>query len=108
VSRASCSAQGSGLRTRCRLAWYGASGNSQVSVSWDVPANNGGSPITSYIVTASPGGQTCTWSSGPLTCTVDGLTNGIAYTLTVVAINANGPGPPSAPSAPVRPRDRWP
>ena len=36
-------------------------GNAQATVSWTPPASNGGSPITSYTVTSSPGGRTCTY-----------------------------------------------
>jgi len=64
-------------------------GNQQVVVSWVAPTNTGGG-VTSYIVTASPGGATCTWTSGPLTCVVTGLTNGTAYTFSVVSANSQG------------------
>jgi len=74
-----------------------------VAVFWTAPASTGGSVITGYTVTASPGGQTCTWTSGPLTCTVTGLTNGTPYTFTVTATNGQGTGPASAPSSPVTP-----
>ena len=50
--------------------------------------------LTGYLVTASPGGATCT-TTGALTCTVTGLTNGTAYTFTVQATNASGNGAPS-------------
>lgn len=60
-------------------------------------------PITGYTVTAQPGGQTCSWTSGPLHCTVVGLAPGTAYTFTVTATNAIGTGPASVPSAPVTP-----
>ncbi len=70
-------------------------GDGEVAVSWTAPAANG-SPITGYTVTAAPGGATCTTSA--LSCTVNGLTNGTAYTFTVVATNAIGTSTPSAPA----------
>ena len=76
-------------------------GNAQASVSFTAPVPNGGSAVLSYTVTSSPGGLTATGSSSPLT--VSGLTNGTAYTFTVVANNATGPGAVSAPSNSVTP-----
>lgn len=73
-------------------------GNGSAQVSWTAPLSNGGSVISSYAVTAMPGGATCAWSSGPLECTLSGLSNGQPYTFTVVAHNAAGDGAPSNPS----------
>ncbi len=81
----------------------GASGNGQVVVSWNAPVRTGGSTITAYTVTASPGGQTCGWSSGALSCTITGLTNGTSYTFTVTATNAEGTSSPSLASSAVTP-----
>lgn len=77
-------------------------GNASVVVGWTAPTD-GGSTITSYTVTSSPTSKTCVWSSGPLRCTVTGLTNGRAYTFTVKATNAKGTSPASTPSAAVTP-----
>ena len=79
-------------------------GNARAMVTWAAPASNGGSPITSYTVTATDvansarGGQTCTWTTGVLSCIVTGLTNSDTYTFTVTATNAEGTGPASAAS----------
>ena len=70
-----------------------AASDSQVSVSWE-QVLTGGDP-SSYLVTATPGGQTCT-SSFPgrafssASCSVTGLTNGTAYTFKVLASNSIG------------------
>jgi fibronectin type 3 domain-containing protein len=69
-------------------------GNAQVSLSWSAPASNGGSPITGYTATATPGGATCS-TGGATTCTITGLTNGTSYSFTVRATNAAGTGSPS-------------
>ena len=76
-------------------------GNASAVVSWTAPASDGGSAITGYTVTSSPGNITCTAASSP--CTVSGLTNGTPYTFTVTATNAIGTSPPSTPSASVTP-----
>lgn len=65
-------------------------GNASATVSWS--ANTGGAPITSYSVTSSPGGGSCTTSS--TSCTITGLTNGTTYTFAVTATNIMGTGTP--------------
>ncbi len=69
-------------------------GNGQASVSWSA-APDGGSPVTGYTATATPGGASC---QAPATsCTISGLTNGSDYQITVRASNTVGTGPASAP-----------
>ena len=77
-------------------------GDGSALVTWSAPAD-GGSTINAYTVTASDGTLTCKWTTGPLSCTVTGLTNGQSYTFTVTATNEVGEGTASDPSAPVTP-----
>ncbi|WP_052440399.1 multicopper oxidase domain-containing protein, partial [Geobacter sp. OR-1] len=71
-------------------------GNASAVVTFSAPANIGGSPITGYTVTSSPGGVTATGKASPISVT--GLTNVVAYKFTVTATNAFGTGPASAAS----------
>jgi hypothetical protein len=75
------------------------SGATGAQVSFTGSTSNGGSAISSYRVTSSPGGITATGATSPMTVT--GLTVGTTYTFTVVAINALGTSAASAPSAPM-------
>jgi hypothetical protein len=72
-----------------------ASGQGQATVSFTAGAAHC-SPVSSYTVTASPGGRTATGSGSPITVT--GLDNGTKYTFTVTATNPIGTSTPSAPS----------
>jgi len=76
-------------------------GDGKVKVTWDAPASDGGSPITGYTVTASHGSSNFKANFGPSVTAgaIRGLVNGRAYTVTVVAKNANGSGPASTPVA---------
>lgn len=76
-------------------------GNTTASVTFTAPANVGGGAITGFTVISSPQGLIGSGASSPIT--VSGLTNGTAYTFTVVATNAFGTGPASAASNSVTP-----
>lgn len=82
-------------------------GDTQASVSFTVSPPPQGAPITSYLVTSSPGGIVVSIpppASGNIgTALVGGLTNGVSYTFTVQAVNLAGPSAPSAPSNAVVP-----
>ena len=79
------------------------------NISWTAPSSNGGSAISFYTVTQSPGGQTCT-TSGTSCVISSGITNGSStnfpgasglvagntYTYTVTATNAVGTGAASS------------
>lgn len=78
-------------------------GEAQATVSWAASSDDGGSAITSYVVTATPGGQTATAGSAATSATVSGLSNGTSYTFTVKATNAIGSSPASAASNVVTP-----
>ena len=78
-----------------------SAGYTAVTVFFTPPANTGGSPITSYKVTSSPGGIVITGYSSPITVT--GLTNDVSYTFTMVATNAIGDSAVSNTSAAATP-----
>jgi len=82
-------------------------GNAQATVTFTAPVSNGGIPITSYRVTATPtvgAAVVQTASVAPFSpYTVTGLTNGVVYTFTVAATNGMGTGADSAPVAGLAP-----
>jgi len=80
-------------------------GDGDVVVSWSAPSD-GGSPITSYVVTSYVSGATQdsdTFTSSATSEVVGGLANGTTYDFTVAATNASGSGSPSDPSSQVTP-----
>jgi Tol biopolymer transport system component len=74
-------------------------GNGQVSVAFNASPDNGGAVVVGFIARCSNASQSGTAS--PIV--VSGLTNGVAVSCTVAAVNEIGEGPQSAPAASVTP-----
>ena len=85
---------------------HAVEGNGQATVTWTVPAQNGGSSNLRYTLSASPSvtiPAACQATSAT-SCVVTGLTNGVAYTFTVTATTAGGTSSASPASKAVRPQ----
>lgn len=83
----------------------GSFGDKQATITWTTPGNSG-SPITEYVIEASPppgGGGQQVVATGTTSLTWPGLANGTAYRFRVQAKNAEGPSDWSDYSADVTP-----
>ena len=75
-------------------------GDGQITASWAEAADNGGQPVTGYLVEYRAGGgswQTWPHGSAATTTTITGLQGDVSYAVRVSATNAAGTGPASAP-----------
>jgi hypothetical protein len=70
-----------------------------VTVTWSPPADNGGSGITQYTLSADDGTSAVSAAGDQTTATLSGLTPGRLYTLTLIAQNAQGAGPGATTTA---------
>jgi Domain of unknown function (DUF4082)/Fibronectin type III domain/Bacterial Ig domain len=80
----------------------------QALVSWNAPANEGGSPLTGYTVTPFIGASAQTpvhVSPSTTSTTLTGLSNGTSYTFAVTASNEVGESALSSASNSVTPQD---
>jgi hypothetical protein len=89
-----------------------SAGEKSAVVSWQAPTSDGGSALLDYTVTAYNAstniatGNVCTTPNGTTrTCTVTGLTNGVAYYFKISARNAMGSGAMSLATNSVTPLD---
>lgn len=72
-------------------------GVGQLAVRWSPPSAPGASAVTRYVASAFAEGhatQTCT-TTGATSCTIGGLTSGVAYRVSVTATDATGTSAPS-------------
>jgi hypothetical protein len=74
---------------------------SSVTASWTAPADNGGAPITAYVVSAKnsagkPVGTPATVSGTTTKGTVTGLSSGVQYSIYVIARNVAGNSTPGS------------
>jgi titin len=82
----------------------GVAGDSKVTLTWDAPGGDGGTPLTDYFIKiSSNNGSTWTTPTGDVVSTsttaeITGLTNGTRYVFKVAAKNAAGEGSYSTPS----------
>ncbi|WP_460948464.1 fibronectin type III domain-containing protein, partial [Okibacterium endophyticum] len=77
---------------------------SEIAVAWAPASDDGGSPVTGYLVTIFHAGERVASAEAVASAssvTVSGLTPGAEYTATVAAVNAAGTGQPSPVSAPI-------
>lgn len=77
-------------------------GDESATVSWTAARFDGGTPITGYVITATPGAATAATDAEARSAVVGGLDNGTAYTFTVAAVNDVGTGEPSGRTRAVR------
>jgi Tfp pilus assembly protein PilE len=79
----------------------GAAGSGAVAVSWSAPADTGGSAVTAYSVTATPGSgptETCN-TAGALTCSLGDLAPSTTYAVSVTTTTVAGTSSAATTSA---------
>lgn len=82
-----------------------------VCLSWKPPENDGGTPITSYIIESRPSARS-TWSpvgqvkGDALSFTVGDLQEGTEYHFRVIAVNAEGQSPALEAKETVKPEKK--
>jgi hypothetical protein len=84
------------------LALTSAPADGAIDIGWEPPTIDGGSAVTAYLVTVTPGNASTTVGADARSARVGGLANGTSYTATVQAINAQGRSLPET-SPPVQP-----
>jgi hypothetical protein len=80
-------------------------GYRSATITFTAPADDGGSPITGYEVFDQDNNLVASADADATSMMITGLTNGVTYTFTIRAQNAEGYSDPSAPSNAVTPYD---
>ncbi|ULT95623.1 hypothetical protein L3Y34_004374 [Caenorhabditis briggsae] len=73
----------------------------RIDIKWNPTANNGGAPVTGYIVEKKEKGSALWTEAGKAagtTFSADNLKQGVEYEFRVIAVNAAGPSDPSEPT----------
>lgn len=73
--------------------------NISIFAEWEEHIDTGGTDITSYSVYWNDGTNESSGNTTDVSYNITGLTNGTTYQVSVVAINAKGPGDPAQDSA---------
>ena len=76
-----------------------------ITVAFTAPGFDGGAAVIGYVVTLVPadGGASMSVSCASTPCSISGPVNGVAYRVSVAAVNSAGTGPSSASAGPVVP-----
>lgn len=86
-----------------RSAPSASAGEASATVTVAAAPTPAGPAVASHVITAIPGGATCSISAPGGSCTMTGLSAGVSYSFTDTAVNPGGIATASAPSAPVVP-----
>ncbi len=93
--------EGNGFTPTAPVNVAAVPGLNSVRLSWSPPANTGGSPLTGFVVTRTPGG-TSNVGPGTTSMSIGGLSAGVTYSFQVSAVTINGTGAAAIASALVR------
>jgi hypothetical protein len=66
------------------------SGHRSIKATWRAPGWDGGAPVTHYTAIATNGSHRLTCGTSATSCTIWRLTNGVKYTVSVIATNEVG------------------
>ena len=81
----------------------GTPGDGRVFVTWSAPSSHP-ELVSEYVVTAQPGDHRCEATAPATSCLLSSVTNGVAYSLSVVARNTVGTSSAAVSATTVTPR----